>query len=55
VGDGVWDARACRSLRWPFIGIASHAANIEKLRAEGAIVTMPHFADSRLLLSALAL
>jgi phosphoglycolate phosphatase-like HAD superfamily hydrolase len=36
VGDGVWDARACRKLGLPFIGIADTPAKAERLFAEGA-------------------
>jgi phosphoglycolate phosphatase-like HAD superfamily hydrolase len=35
VGDGVWDARACRQLGVPIIGVAD-GARAEELRAEGA-------------------
>lgn len=35
VGDGVWDARACRALGWPFIGIARDPSKMERLRSEG--------------------
>ncbi|MBL9120013.1 MAG: HAD family hydrolase [Phycisphaerae bacterium] len=34
VGDGVWDARACRRMGIPFVGIAS-GERAERLRAEG--------------------
>lgn len=36
IGDGVWDARAARNLGFPFIGISTEPAKIEKLYAEGA-------------------
>jgi phosphoglycolate phosphatase-like HAD superfamily hydrolase len=42
IGDGVWDARACRALGIPFIGIGSgvHAA---RLTSEGAIHVFQDF------------
>lgn len=43
VGDGIWDARACRALGWPFIGIASDAAKAARLLGEGAKRVFPHF------------
>jgi phosphoglycolate phosphatase-like HAD superfamily hydrolase len=47
VGDGVWDARACRSVGIPFIGIArdGHAA---RLSDEGAVCVFPDFSDTNL-------
>src|SRR5262249_49767689 len=36
VGDGVWDARACRSVGIPFIGIATDG-RAARLSAEGAV------------------
>jgi len=52
VGDGVWDARACRSVGIPFIGVAadSHAAC---LVAEGAVCVFSDFSDTDLFLSRL--
>jgi phosphoglycolate phosphatase-like HAD superfamily hydrolase len=49
VGDGVWDARACRGVGIPFIGIGtgSHAA---RLSAEGAVCVLPDFSDTELFL-----
>jgi phosphoglycolate phosphatase-like HAD superfamily hydrolase len=41
IGDGVWDARACRDLRIPFIGIATGKQE-QRLRTEGAAAV---FAD----------
>ncbi len=43
VGDGIWDARACRALGWPFMGIAQAPTKIERLRSEGAQVVLPNF------------
>ena len=43
VGDRVWDARACRALDWPFIGIAQVPANVERLRSEGAGDVFPSY------------
>lgn len=36
VGDGVWDARACQSLDWSFVGIADTVAKANELRTAGA-------------------
>jgi phosphoglycolate phosphatase-like HAD superfamily hydrolase len=44
VGDGVWDARACRALGWPFIGIGK-GERAERLRAEGAVAVLPDFSN----------
>ena len=44
VGDGIWDARACRSLRMPFVGVAS-GVRADRLRAEGATLVVPDFAE----------
>lgn len=44
VGDGIWDARACRALAIPFIAIASGAA-AGRLRAEGAAAVLADFSD----------
>jgi len=52
VGDGIWDARACRVLGIPFIGIGK-AASAAKLRAEGAVEVLPDFSDSDWLLQIL--
>ena len=45
VGDGIWDARACRALGIPFIAIASGSA-AERLRAEGAAAVLADFSDA---------
>jgi phosphoglycolate phosphatase-like HAD superfamily hydrolase len=44
VGDGVWDARACRALGIPFIAIAS-AAEADSLREQGAAAVLADFSD----------
>ena len=45
VGDGVWDARACRLLGWPFIGIAADSVRAARLLNEGAKKVFPHYLD----------
>jgi len=45
VGDGVWDARACRSVGIPFIGIATNG-RAARLSAEGAVCVFPDFSDT---------
>jgi phosphoglycolate phosphatase-like HAD superfamily hydrolase len=56
VGDGIWDARACRELSIPFLGVAT-GSSATQLRREGAIdvvsdlqrldcVLCSHFADA---------
>jgi phosphoglycolate phosphatase-like HAD superfamily hydrolase len=52
VGDGVWDARACRKVGIPFIGIGT-GGRAEKLAAEGAVVVLRDFSDSDLFLDSL--
>jgi phosphoglycolate phosphatase-like HAD superfamily hydrolase len=44
VGDGVWDARACRKVGIPFLGVAAGAQR-EKLLAAGAAQILPDFSD----------
>src|SRR6266542_3133577 len=44
VGDGVWDARACRSVGIPFIGIGM-GSRATRLSAEGAVCVFPDFSD----------
>jgi phosphoglycolate phosphatase-like HAD superfamily hydrolase len=44
VGDGVWDARACRNLGMAFIGIGS-GEQARRLQAEGAACVLPDFTD----------
>ncbi|HEY1172313.1 MAG TPA: HAD family hydrolase [Verrucomicrobiae bacterium] len=52
IGDGVWDARACKALNWPFIGIGSGERAV-RLRAEGALAVLPDFSDLKCFLKAL--
>jgi phosphoglycolate phosphatase-like HAD superfamily hydrolase len=49
VGDGVWDARACRSVGIPFIGIGTES-RATRLSAEGAVCVFPDLSDSDLFL-----
>src|SRR5260370_40179728 len=49
VCDGVWDARACRSVGIPFIGIGTGSRAI-RLSAEGAVCVFPDFSDAVLFL-----
>jgi phosphoglycolate phosphatase-like HAD superfamily hydrolase len=44
VGDGVWDARACRGVGIPFIGIGA-GSQATRLSAEGAVSVFPDFSD----------
>jgi phosphoglycolate phosphatase-like HAD superfamily hydrolase len=52
VGDGVWDARACRSVGIPFIGVATNG-RAARLAAEGAVCVFPDFSDTNLFLNSL--
>jgi phosphoglycolate phosphatase-like HAD superfamily hydrolase len=52
VGDGVWDARACRSVGIPFIGVATDG-RAARLAAEGAVCVFSDFSDTDLFLSRL--
>src|SRR5436189_1831767 len=49
VGDGVWDARACRNVGIPFIGIGT-GSRATRLSAEGAVCVFPDFSDADLFL-----
>ena len=49
VGDGVWDARACRSIGVPFIGIGT-GSRAARLSAEGAVRVFPDFSDADIFL-----
>jgi phosphoglycolate phosphatase-like HAD superfamily hydrolase len=49
VGDGVWDARACRSVGIPFIGIGT-GSRATRLYAEGAVCVFPDFSDADIFL-----
>jgi len=44
VGDGIWDARACRDLTIPFVGIAT-GPHAQTLRAEGAVEVFPDYSE----------
>jgi phosphoglycolate phosphatase-like HAD superfamily hydrolase len=49
VGDGVWDARACRSVGIPFIGIGTRS-RATRLSEEGAVCVFPDFSDADIFL-----
>jgi phosphoglycolate phosphatase-like HAD superfamily hydrolase len=53
VGDGVWDARACRNLGIPFIGIATNG-RAARLVAEGAIRVFPDLSNAALFCNGLS-
>ncbi len=55
VGDGVWDARACRALGWPCIGIARDPAKAARLVSEGARSVMACYEPMQPLFDALTL
>src|SRR5438094_8266554 len=50
IGDGVWDARACRNVGIPFVGIGT-GIRATRLSAEGAVCVFPDFSDTELFLS----
>ena len=52
VGDGVWDARACRALSIPFIGIGS-GVRAARLALEGAVRVFQDFSEEGLFLETL--
>jgi phosphoglycolate phosphatase-like HAD superfamily hydrolase len=52
VGDGVWDARACRSVGIPFVGIGT-GSRATRLSAEGAVFVFQDFSDTDLFLSSI--
>jgi len=52
VGDGVWDALACRALNIPFIGIAS-GERAARLASEGAVRVFEDYLESDLFLESL--
>jgi len=52
VGDGVWDARACRALSIPFIGIGS-GVRAARLALEGAVRVFQDFSEEELFLETL--
>jgi phosphoglycolate phosphatase-like HAD superfamily hydrolase len=49
VGDGVWDARACRGIGIPFIGIAT-GSRATRLSAQGAVCVFSDYSDTDLFL-----
>jgi phosphoglycolate phosphatase-like HAD superfamily hydrolase len=49
VGDGVWDALACRRVGIPFIGIGT-GSRATRLSVEGAICVFPDFSDADIFL-----
>jgi len=49
VGDEVWDARACRSVGVPFIGIGA-GSRATRLSAEGAVRVFPDLSDADIFL-----
>lgn len=44
VGDGIWDARACRDLGIPFVGVAT-GPRAQALRAAGAVEVFPDYSQ----------
>jgi phosphoglycolate phosphatase-like HAD superfamily hydrolase len=52
VGDGVWDARACRNVGIPFIGVGTDG-RASRLSEEGAVCVFPDLSDADLFLSSL--
>ena len=52
VGDGVWDARLCRNVGVPFIGVATDRRAL-RLSEEGAVCVFPDLSDADLFLSSL--
>jgi len=52
IGDAVWDARACRALGIPFIGIAA-GVRATRLIAEGVVRVLPDLSDRDSLLRSL--
>jgi len=49
VGDGVWDARACRSVGIPFIGMGT-GSRATRLSAEGAVCVFRDFSHTDIFL-----
>ena len=52
VGDGIWDARACRALGIPFIGIGS-GERAARLASEGAVRVFQDYSDADLFVESL--
>jgi len=53
IGDGVWDARACRALGWPCIGIARDPVKAARLVSEGALTVLSGYEPAQPLFDAL--
>lgn len=53
IGDGVWDGKAARNLRFPFVGIATDNAKAVLLRAQGAWAVFHDYSDPAAFLSTL--
>ena len=53
IGDGAWDVRACREIRWPLVGIGQ-GAHAARLRTLGTSHVLPDFTDHTAFLRALA-
>lgn len=53
IGDGVWDARACRALGIPFVGIGS-GVRAARLASEGAVRVFQDYSDADLFLEGLS-
>ena len=52
IGDGIWDARACRNLGIPFVGIGS-GEQATRLASEGAAHVFQDYSDADLFLESL--
>jgi phosphoglycolate phosphatase-like HAD superfamily hydrolase len=52
VGDGIWDARACRTLGIPFIGIGS-GERAARLVSERAVCVFQNYSDADIFLESL--
>jgi phosphoglycolate phosphatase-like HAD superfamily hydrolase len=52
IGDGIWDARACRALGIPFIGIGSGGRAV-RLASEGAVRVFGDYSDADVFLESL--
>jgi phosphoglycolate phosphatase-like HAD superfamily hydrolase len=52
IGDGAWDVKACREIRWPLVGIGqgNHATRLKSL---GTSHVLPDFTDHAAFLRAL--
>ena len=52
IGDGTWDVKACREIRWPLVGIGQ-GAHANRLRTLGTSHVLPDFTDRAAFLRAL--